>query len=220
VFDPFARGIIENIPDLEGLTSDDTRRALSRTYFALIDRRIRGGEAPIGEVSADTVFLRRLANTLEARAVFDTDVPFEERRASAFVAAEALSLLAGLRETSDAASDDLARIEREEVFSRVEAALLYVIAGYDANAGGVVRQIPSGLSEPSGDPYRQAEFRASEWALDVLIKLCTFHLNPLPPVVCPVEFMEETPPSLADLENDVRGGLFARLGEAVRAFMQ
>jgi len=218
MYDPFAQGIIENLPDLEGLTSDGTRRALSQAYFALITMRLRRAREVPSEAIENLLFLRRLANTLESRAVFDIGVEAEERRASAFVAAEALSLLAGLREILST-SVSSARIAREEVFSRVEASLLYIIAGYDANAGGVIREIPSNSSEPSGNPYREAEFHASEWTLDALINLCTFHLNPLPASICPVNFVEETPNSLVDLEYDVRGKLYAKLGEAVRSYM-
>lgn len=218
MYDPFAQGLIDDIPDLEGLTSAGTRRALSHAYFALMNLKIKGTGTP-GTATADIVFLRRLANTLESRAVFDTDVRPEERRASAFVAAEALSLLASLRNLTEMSPTNLARIEREEVFSRVEAALLYIIAGYDANAGGIIREIALNSSEPSGNSYRQSEFYASEWTLDVLINLCRFHLNPLPPSICPVDFTDDTPGSLVDLQYDVRGRLYARMGEAVRAHM-
>ena len=209
MYDPFAAGIIESIPDLEDLTPDETRRALSRAYFALVNLRLAGPDETPSTATADALFLRRLASTLESRAVFDTDVGSEERRASAFVAAEALSLLVGFREMVGAPPADLARIEREEVFARVEASLLYIIAGYDANAGGVTRKIASNASAPHGSPYKQAELLASEWTLGILIKLCTFHLNPLPEPICPVGFADGPPGTLADLEHDVRGRLLA-----------
>ena len=97
MYDPFARGVIEFIPDLEGLTSDRTRRALSRAYLAIVSLRLRGVVGLRASAGEDQSFLRRLANTLESRAVFDRGVAPEEQRASAFVAAEALSLLADLR---------------------------------------------------------------------------------------------------------------------------
>jgi hypothetical protein len=219
MYDPFAQGIIENLPDLDGLTSQGTRRSLSRAYFALTNLRLSADQEMSESTAKDIIFLRRLANTLESRAVFDTDVKPLERRASAFVAAEALSLLANLRSTLNNSSGNTARIERETVFSRVEAGLLYIIAGYDANAGGVIREIPTNTAEPKGNIFSQTQFYASEWTLDVLTRFCTFHLNPLPPPTCPVNFADETPTSLVDLERDVRGRLYARLGEAVRAYM-
>lgn len=220
MYDPFARGLIEYLPDLEGLTSDGARRALSRVYFTLTNLRLRGTREVSDSLAADILFLRRLANTLESRAIFDVGVESGEQRASAFVAAEALSLLADLRqETFGTSSGTAARIEREEIFSRVEAALLYIIAGYDANAGGVIRNVPENHSQPDGDIYSRAQFEASEWALDVLISLCTFHLNPLPSVICPVDFAYERPGSLVNLERDVRGRLYGKLGEAIRSYM-
>lgn len=219
MYDPFSHGIIENLPDLAGLTSGETRRALSRAYFALMDLRLKGAQEASTTTLEDMLFLRRLANTLESRAVFDTGVEPDEQQASAFVAAEALSLLASLRAALGATSDGAARIEREDVFSRVESALLYIVAGYDANAGGVIREVPKTSKEPERSLYRETQVHASEWTLNVLIDLCTFHLNPLPPATCPVDFVTETPPSLADLESDVRGRLYAVLGEAVRDYM-
>jgi hypothetical protein len=220
MYDPYAQGVIDNLPDLADLTSDGTRRALSRAYFALIGLRLTGTQQISETVAEDVRFLRRLANTLESRAIFDTGVEPAEQQASAFVAAEALSLQATLWDTLGATSGSTVRLEREEIFSRVEAALLYIIAGYDANAGGVIREVPENTREPQGSAYQVAQFYAAEWTLAVLINLCTFHLNPLPPAICPVDFLEETPPTLLDLEYDVRGRLYARLGETVRVYME
>ena len=65
MYDPFAYGIIENLPDLAGLTSGETRRALSRTYLALIKLRLEETQQIPDIVEEDVLFLRRLAVTLQ-----------------------------------------------------------------------------------------------------------------------------------------------------------
>lgn len=219
MFDAFAQDIFEALPALEGLTPENARRALSRAYLAVVRIRAQGLAGIPEDINDDILFLRRLANALESRAVLDIQVGDKEKRSAAFAAAEALSLLADLRELIGFTTNVASRIEREEVFARIEAALLYFIAGYDANAGGVIKNIPNTAPEPEGTTYKQVQSLASEWALDVLIAFCALRLNPMPLAGCPVTFPPTEPQSLIDLEYDVRGRLYARLGEAVRAYM-
>jgi len=223
MYDPFAQGMFEDLPEFKGLSPREARRALSRAYLDVVKIRIKGMDEVSESLARDILFLRRLANALESRAVFDTATRFNEKRASAFVAAEALSLLADLGENANIPGEQTARIECQEVFVRVEASLLYLISGYDANASGVIRKVPpnriSIVNASCASSFQVAQFNASEWALDVIVRLCTFQMAPLPPKLCPVEFPNQAPSSLADLECDVRGRLYAMLGEAVRAYM-
>jgi hypothetical protein len=220
MYDLFTQGIINNQPALEGLTSELTQRALSHTYFTYTKMRVEREKESLATIKEDIYFLRRLANTLESRAIFDTNVNKEEQQASAFIAAESLSLLANLRSEYGLISENVERIEREEVFVRLESALLYIIAGYDANAGGVIREIPVRLDHQFDNNYKQAQFAASEWVIDLISSLCTFHMNPSPPENCPVSLVDEEPSSFLDLELDVRGRLFAESGEAIGNYMR
>jgi hypothetical protein len=222
MYDPFSQGIMEDLPDLSGLTPEGVRRVLSRTYFEIENLRLRGPSRAEGTIVEDARFLRRLSNTLESRAVFDHGVVWGQRQASAFVAAEALALVADLE--SIAAEDAMpgARLESPAVFSRVESSLLYLLAGYDANAGGVVSSIPEAaeVSVEGHGRYRRSQVLAAEWALETVLKLCSCRLNPLPEHTCPVDFIAETPETPSDLYWDVRGRLFAELGTGVSDYVR
>ena len=109
----------EDLPDLEGLTAEVTQRILSRSYFSIMKLKF-DQESGLQDLSVEDIsMLRRLSNTLESRAIFDIQVDERERQSSAFVAAEALSLLASLQEEVLNQEEFPARIEREFVFSRL-----------------------------------------------------------------------------------------------------
>jgi superfamily II DNA/RNA helicase len=223
MYDPFAQNIIEYLPVLDGLSSVSTQRVLSRAYFTIMkikmERRDEGYELTENIVD-DINLLRRLANALISRAIFDTDVEINERKASAFAAAEALSLLASLRDSISHRNEPVKRIERESVYPRLEAALLYLISGYTANAGGVINEIPGGLELVYENSFQQSEYGTSEWAVEIISRFCTFSMNPSPPLQCPINLSAETPPTLTALALDVRSRLFAQFGEATGNFMR
>ena len=213
MFDLFSRDLFEVLPDLPGLTPNDARRALSRAYVAVVN--IRTGESIDADALSETVdFVRRLADTIEFYAVLADGVEPAVRRAGAFIAAESLALLADLYDHESQDEMQECRFRHNRIFVRIESGILYMIAGYDANAASVVARIPAmeGMTRSTGE-------RSGEWALEAIIRFCRFNLNPLPERVCPIPFEVSANLNTLALEDDTVGRLYGSLGEAVSCFM-
>ncbi len=233
MFDPFAQEFFDELPNLEGLTSEEARRILSSAYLSVV--RLRTADAtdlptaqPSSDVGTDTPsdsdplqysstidYLRRLADTMEFYAVLGEDVEPRVRTAGAFITAESLALLAEFYDTFTPSTSPLTcRIRSSGVYTRIESGLLYLIAGYDSNAAGVVSVIPE-----SEDVQRSNGEQGAEWGLDVLINFCKFRLNPMPPSECPVVFEDSTSLDAITLMDDTIGRLYGLLGEAASSMM-
>ena len=138
MFDTHARDIIDSIADLATMDRTEVRRLLSTAYVEII--RTRGeATAPDGKTGALILAdLRRLVSALESVAVFDDLLPdppdADVTAASAFVAAEALSLAVDLQQSPGGD-----QTKATAAYDRVEAGLLYLIGGYDINAVAIAR---------------------------------------------------------------------------------
>ncbi|MGD9684058.1 MAG: hypothetical protein AB7W16_23050, partial [Candidatus Obscuribacterales bacterium] len=130
--------VFEKLPDLKDLRASDARRNLSTAYIDAFTASIAAQRSTGESREVYEQYLRRLANSLESHAVFDGDVVKETRLASAFVAAESLMLLLDLR--IEVALGDFS-LSNPFVFDALEASLLYVSCGYDANAAVVVQRL-------------------------------------------------------------------------------
>lgn len=214
MFDTYAQTLFNNLPALAGLTSESARRMLSRAYLAVIE--LRTGQTVSTGVYEVLDYLRRLADTIEFHAVLDEKLPLEIRKAGAFVAAESLALLADFYEHGESSDLPSCRLRHNGTYTHVEAAILYLIAGYDACAGGVVSKILSRYN--ARDDLSPGELGA-EWCLEVLIALCKFQLNPLPEKTCNLTFGLSSNLKAIELEDDTVGRLYAKLGEAVSNFL-
>lgn len=213
MFDTFAQTLFNNLPELEDLSAEDARRMLSRAYLAVIELRT-GNSTPSSEAVAAVDYLRRLADTIEFHAVLDEGVEPSMRHAGAFVAAESLALLADFCEHGQPPNVDSCRLRHNGTYSRIEAGILYLIAGYDACAAGVV----GGISAAPEFDLSPGE-SAAEWCLEVLLALCEFRLNPLPGLACPVDFVDADELEAGGLEDDTAGRLYAMLAEAASNFL-
>ena len=213
MFDQFAQDLFDHLPDLPGLSPEDARRMLSRAYLAVVQLRA-GSLSDSADISDVTHYLRRLAHTLEFYAVLDDGIDQSIRQAGAFIAGESLALLAEIYDQLSDTEVQGPRIRNNRIYTRIESAILYLIAGYDANAAGVLSEIGS-----AEDAARSAGEQGAEWCIDVLVRLCRFELNPLPEQNCPVVFGEAEDLDAPALEDDTSGRLYGRLGEAVSEFM-
>src|SRR5438045_4152041 len=99
MFDAHARRLVDQLPLLPGLDRTACRHALSEAYLYVV--RIKLGLVDMNQdadLEAVRSLLRRMADALESAAVFDRLYGVERlagvEEACAFVAAEALSLLA------------------------------------------------------------------------------------------------------------------------------
>jgi len=213
MFDTYAQTLFDSLPALEGLTPDTSRRMLSRAYLAVIE--LRTNDAVPSDAANEAVdYLRRLAGTIEFHAVLDDTLESKIRQAGAFVAAESMALLADIYEHGDLSNISGCRLRHNGSYTRIEAGILYLIAGYDACAAGVV----GGVTSRDEQELSSSEFGA-EWCLEVLMALCELRLNPLPDVTCNIEFVLSSNLEAIGLEDDTVGRLYAMLGEAVSNFL-
>lgn len=214
MFDTFAQTLFDSLPDLEGLTPENARRMLSRTYLAIIELRT-SDTGPSEEALGAVEFLRRLADTIEFYAVLDEDVEPKIRQAGAFIAAESLALLSDFYDKAAGEQEfQGCRLHDNSTFTRIESAILYLIAGYDACSAGVAAKI-----KYSSEEAQSPADLGAEWCMDVLMALCMFRLNPLPKLKCEIQFNTENNLDSVELENDTIGRLYAMLGEAVSIYL-
>ncbi len=132
----YGRGVqalLGALPRLTELGDEQAvRRLLSGAWLELAERRELGVAA---EPSVETAaLLRRLALALQVHTFLVPDANQETVRAAAFVAAEALDIA------------DSYGLSPSRALERITVGLLYVVAGYDANAAVAVRDV-----EPEAD---------------------------------------------------------------------
>ena len=58
MFDDYARSLIHDFPEFDGLVRDNTTRALSSAYLAIIQYRINGNIEKVDELEKIQQFLR------------------------------------------------------------------------------------------------------------------------------------------------------------------
>lgn len=145
----FNRGIKEllaQLPEFEGLDGALARRLLSSAYadaLDLADELVSPGHGEADEAQTRFVQrqrdLRRLASSLEVHAILNPEVESATTQACAFVAAEALSLIQDRVE--DAGDEPSPGFIDRRRYRQLQCGLLYMIAGYDANAASLAQTI-------------------------------------------------------------------------------
>lgn len=204
----FNRGVdqlLRALPDLADLSGDNVRRLITRAWLEAVDRRDLGG--PGIDAAAEAGDLRRLATALEVHAILGLDLQEETIRACALVAAEALEVasdIASLVEEPEPLPWILGSRQR---FERVEASLLYLIAGYDANAAVAARRI--GRREEGDD----AEADVSEWCLGMVRALVQLRRPSS-------EGPPEPPGPDAWLPEQIRHEIWSQMGSLVGAHVR
>jgi superfamily II DNA/RNA helicase len=188
--------LLEALPTISGLTVPEIRRLLTRAWLETTDDRLGAdAEATMG-VPGD---LRRLATALELHAILPLDTDVSTTRACAFVAAEALMIAQQIAPLPDRDGrySIFGQVRR---FEHVEAGLLYLIAGYDANAALTVNDLgdsPVAPDSPDGP--------IAEWALGRIVSLLQLRR------VIDVAVAPPVPPG-ASLRTTVRYEIWRRIG--------
>jgi hypothetical protein len=188
----YGRGIedlLNTLPGLDGLGDDAVRRLLSRAWLDVAETRELGAQLENFDDSISQ--LRRLATALQVHSVIVPGIPKDTVRACSFVAAEALDIareLVALGETGEAPT----------AYERVLVGLLYLIAGYDANAAVAV-----------GDVQVEAHLSSAErFALECTLTLLRGGKSIRRPGTVDESYLHER----------VRSALFLRIGDLVGAF--
>lgn len=145
MFDSHSLNLINDLPDLPGMNKSECRRALSQAYFHVLQTKVnteppdRNNDDFMGMHNT----LRRMGDALESVSVFDPlngiEVAENLRNASAFVAAEAISLLSDLSVVDSEKAIDF--LFDEHNYNTIESILLYMIGGYDVNASTLANKI-------------------------------------------------------------------------------
>lgn len=227
MYDDYARGLIQHLPDLPDMDRDACRRALSAAYFHVVRTRAGIADQPAdGDDLAEIVpLLRGMADALESVAVFDrlhgTNPSRGVEDASAFVAGESLALLSMLSEPSGGPSPQ-DPLQQPRNYVALESALLYMIGGYDINALSAVRGIAT--SDIGTDDTEQGvspRLMNSAYALRRVIALCRGHVRrPRGAAGVPTAGYDRQPGRDSDsLRDHIRSCLYERMGRGVDAYL-
>lgn len=215
MFDEFSESLFQDMPDLPLLDAEEARRVLSRAYLATLQLRTGSlGEGERESLEPSVQYLKQLANSLEANLLLSADLTPAQSTACAFIAAEALALVGELLERPGGEEHTTRpRLEQSALYVRAEAALLYLIAQYDANAGTLMRHVPAAREEHAGS--------AVEWLFSQITSLCRLTVAPqAQPDSCPQEFTSQDQALGApELEADTLGRLRKRLGWSIAKFL-
>ncbi|GAB3219282.1 hypothetical protein GCM10027447_01770 [Glycomyces halotolerans] len=197
MFNEGITALLRALPQLDGLDNDQVRRMLSRAWFEAEGRRRLGSE--LRDHAPAVEELRRLATALEAHLILVPGLDSVTVRASAFVAAEALDIATELEPPAALPGlfGDGARYER------IETAVLYLIAGYDANAALTAQQT-TWEPQPGTEPPPTSE----AWLLEVVRSYLTLGALPVAAAPAPVDRTQA-------LRERARGALMRQLGDAV-----
>lgn len=223
MFDEHAQRLIDTLPLLPGLDPVECRRALSATYYHVIQARLSARDTLASQEDRQRRerLLRRLVQTLESIAVFDplngVSTPGQVVTSSAFVGGEALALLDMLSPASEGDFDSTDPIQNPRIYAAIESALLYMVGGYDINATSVVRDIVPHHRVEAVDMASARTVNA--WHLIGRIRaLCRGDvLRPTGSVAA--SGLAEAPELCEDLIDEVRVRLYGALSGAVDAYI-
>lgn len=200
----FNRGIeqlLEALPVFADLDSHAARRFLSRAYMESLAIRDSGDDPETALADALAHDLSRMAAALETHAILSPDVSQETVRACSFVAAESLSIL------DDLSRRDISTHAQQSGTRMVEAGLLYLIAGFDANAAVAARAVDVSAIEAAPEPVASAAAFAAGEIRRLLL------LAEGPAVDPPAE------DASAPLDLRIRAELWSQLGRAAGAHL-
>lgn len=226
MFDEYATQLINLLPDLPEMNRSTCRRALSTAYFYVVNSRLAEGQKgpPDSDLSETKNLLRRMVDALESVAVFDRlhgqDIAVDIENACAFVGAESLSLLAMLSESSEIEPDHDPLLQ-EPNYALTEAALLYMIGGYDINAVSVIRNviIPD-LIVGEMDPMVAARLTNSASVLIRISHLCNGNVRRVRAENALIQFdRNDNSANYTGLMDEVSARFYARIGSALDHYL-
>lgn len=210
MFDSFARSLLLDVPEFEGLTGDAVARSLSRAYLALLQYRTNGPEG-VEDVSTAHNYLRRVGNSLMYHIVLNEERDASRRQAAAFIVAEVVALLADDMSISSSLPMDHNEDALSERIARIESALLYLFAQYDACAAGVIT-----AQEASSDVTDSNAAR--HWCLTTLEHLCCLRVSADTELRPPVTLVSGEGLAAIRLRQDTVARAYCELGLAAIEF--
>ncbi|WP_188208348.1 DEAD/DEAH box helicase [Alkalibacillus aidingensis] len=239
MFDNYSYKLFNDLPRLPDLNIEETRRSLSRAYIysikmklgliheefksvqleSLSEEELEKIEEEIDE-GDPTLFnelyfeLRRLGDTLESNAIFDKNEDGNSIKAAAFVSAESLSLLATLITSDDLNYEEESLLSNEIIYTRAEAAMLFLIAGYDANAQTEINEVAKYINKATDERIRDNLIKIEEWFLSNLVALLTNKLWSLEREK-PMFENNDKRKSLSHLIKENKVKMFSSIGDSI-----
>jgi hypothetical protein len=231
MFDQFAQQLIDQLPQLGDLNKEACRRALSSAYIQLLRTQLGLNQGSDATTSAETkTTLRKMADALESVSVFDglNGVPLDgtTESACAFVAAEAVFFLHEIESNVPLVSDEVRRvygsIPKDPLFEatnylKVESALLYMIGGYDVNAGTLAERLPPFTSSASNS-LSGALADNSSYLLSRIKAFCVGAVSE-PSQSVPFVGMDIPPTLYEDLVNETRIWLYWTIANSLNKYL-
>ncbi|PES94698.1 hypothetical protein CN510_16755 [Priestia megaterium] len=134
MFDSYLKDLIDKVPTIDNYNSMDYRSLLSDAYLGLVKYRTyyNSHSDKTEDITESVYSLRKLGDTFEYLGVFNENITADVKKASCFIAAEAFGLLTNILNPRITNHSDFA-IDNYEI-TLFETAMLYHIAGYDANS--------------------------------------------------------------------------------------
>lgn len=163
--------LFKELPNFEGLSVDESKRMLSLLYLDMFSSTVGSVRTNGTDHESAVSYLRRMINALEFQ-ILSRDVDTEVVQGMSFVAAEGLALMSSL--LSIMPNKYPYRLADLRIAVRVESALLYLAAGFDANAKTTVSDIP----KYNPDINQDVEAFHAEACLDSILALCCLEENP------------------------------------------
>ncbi|MDI4648778.1 DEAD/DEAH box helicase [Cohnella hashimotonis] len=182
MFDRYSEELFESLPRLSDIDADECKRWLTSAYLYCIDKGINNKHQQNIDIITTFENLRRLGSALESAAVFDVDVPQKIREASAFISAESLSLLSKYYKNNvEEVGQHAFLFGYDYIYTKIESALLYLIAGYDANAITEVREIKEFIeSQALLEAEANSLIKIANKVYELIYMLCSFELWAIP----------------------------------------
>lgn len=248
MFDKYSADLFRELPKLPDLDPENCRRLLTTAYLIVLERKhfsfedvsdtgTENGSEENVQVDMEenieppseqelrgqqiTSELRRLGDALESAAVFDSDVSRTIKVASAFVAAESFSLLARYYEREiKIPNTNSILLLNDPIYTRIESALLYLIAGYDANAGTEVADIDAYLVAEYLNEINDPLIRAANWTLEKILSLCKGIVWPIDHYYCPYSYeLNDNTLNLLDIVRKNMFQMYSMIGQAVAFYL-
>lgn len=244
MFDTYSFNLFNHLPNLPELDIEQSRRLLAKAYMYSIRMRLglvqddfqsidlnTLSEAELDqieeEVASDSFSLfnelyyelRRLGDSLESSAIFDNLNDDNSIKASSFVAAESLSLLATLltrEEDSQKLEENI--FSNEFIYTRIEASLLFLIAGYDANARTEINEILKMMDKLNVQNESEDLAKIERWCFNNLISILSGKLWDLKKER-PLLVIKARRRSLKNLVKENKYTMFSIIGDSIISYI-
>ena len=221
MFDKQTVELIDQLPRIGDFTGEIARSQLAQAYLDLINIRVSGRESD-KDLPKTMRQLRQMGNGMELFCLIEfarEGALLESGRSAALIAAQSLELHAELlpHETENGRHV----LAHPGVMSRIEAGLLYLIAGYYANAALMTTGLPWGERIQAPIDYNQARQNIASNVLELLVGFLNLDLDVVQrvPPGWPMEAQQHFSRAPSDLSTSIEARLLMRIDGALRKYM-